>query len=145
MSKCIVKVMNHKVGGSGLLKAVKVVGLVLLGIIAVAALATVFGVFVKWLWNALMPEIFGLPAIGYWKAVGLVVLAHILFGAGHAPYRYERSGKKKRNKDVPGGETEKSPFLQEMEQDYTEFWREEGRDAFKSWMRRENGAGSEES
>jgi hypothetical protein len=32
-----------------------------------------------------------------------------------------------------------------MEQDYAEFWREEGRENFKSWMRRENGNGSGES
>ncbi|MCD4700592.1 MAG: hypothetical protein K8S24_01920 [Candidatus Aegiribacteria sp.] len=143
MSNCTMRVMNHEIRGHGPLKAVKIVGLVLLGIIAVAALAIVFGIFVKWLWNALMPEIFGLPVISYWKAVGLVVLAHIFFGAEHAPARYERTRRKK--KDVPDGETGGSPFHQEMEQDYVEFWREEGRDAFKSWMRRENGTEPEES
>lgn len=32
------------------------------------------------LWNALLPAIFGLKAIGYLQAVGLLVLAKILFG-----------------------------------------------------------------
>ncbi len=32
------------------------------------------------LWNALLPVIFGLKAIGYWQAVGLLLLAKILFG-----------------------------------------------------------------
>lgn len=142
MSKGVVRVMNHVCEGRGPAKVIKIVGVVILSIIAVAVLAIVFGVFVKWLWNALMPEIFGLPEIGYWQAVGLAVLAHIFFGADHST-RYERSGRK-RKKDATG-EAGKSPLHREMEQDYTEFWREEGREAFKSWMRRENGADSVES
>ncbi len=137
--------MNHEIGGKGPAKVVKVVGLVLLGIIGLTLLAIVFGIFVKLLWNALMPEIFGLPEIGYWQAVGLAVLAHILFGAHGRTHRYERSGKRKKKKDVPAEDTETSPFHREMEQDYAEFWREEGRETFKSWMRRENGSGPEES
>ncbi len=41
------------------------------------------------LWNALLPAIFGLKAIGYWQAVGLLVLARILFGSfGRGPRTY---------------------------------------------------------
>ena len=136
--------MNHKVRGSGPAKVVKIVIYVLLGILAAAALAIVFGILVKLLWNALMPAVFGLPEIGYWQAVGLVVLTHIFFGSDHAPHRYERSGRTRKKKVAPAGETEKISFQKEMEQDYAEFWREEGRDAFKSWMRRDNGEGSDE-
>ena len=32
------------------------------------------------LWNVLMPVIFALPKITYWQALGLFVLARILFG-----------------------------------------------------------------
>ena len=32
------------------------------------------------LWNSLMPAIFGLRAITYWQALGLMVLSWILFG-----------------------------------------------------------------
>lgn len=32
------------------------------------------------LWNALMPDLFGLASIGYWQAAGLMVLARLLFG-----------------------------------------------------------------
>ncbi len=149
MGDCAVRIMNHEfrhnIRGSGPVKAVKIAGLVLLGIIAVAVLAIVFGILVRLLWNALMPDIFGLPEIGYWQAVGLVVLAHIFFGADHGAHRHERSGRKKKKKDVPAGETEKSPFMKEMEQDYVEFWREEGREAFKSWMHLQNGPDPEQS
>jgi len=52
------------------------VPLVLFGIVAVAAMSlVVFG-----LWNALMPAIFGLTAISFWQAAGLLVLSRLLFG-----------------------------------------------------------------
>ena len=82
--------------GRGPAKVLKIIGIVLLGIIAIAVLAVVFGIFVKLLWNALMPEIFGLPEIGFWQAVGLAVLAHIFFGAHSGTHKYERSRKRKK-------------------------------------------------
>lgn len=138
-------VMKHEICGTGPAKVIKIVGFVLLGIIAAVALAVVFGILVKLLWNALMPDIFGLPEIGYWQAVGLVVLAHVLIGSGHGAHRYERSGRKKKKKAVPAGETERSSFHREMEQDYADFWREEGRDTFRTWMQKENGPEPDES
>jgi len=139
------RIMKWKceVAGKGPARAIKVVGLVLLGIIGVTALAIIFGIFVKFLWYALLPDIFGLPEIGYWQAVGMVVLAHIFFGAHNGPPHYERSRKKK--KSAPEEGVEKYSLSREMELDYAEFWREEGREAFKAWMLRENGAVSEES
>ncbi|HEV2479858.1 MAG TPA: hypothetical protein VGS79_09335 [Puia sp.] len=47
--------------------------------LALAGLA-VFSAIVLLLWNTLMPEIFHLPVIGFWQAVGLLILAKILFG-----------------------------------------------------------------
>ena len=41
--------------------------------------ATVFSFVVMELWNWLMPVIFGLHAISFWQAVGLLVLSKILF------------------------------------------------------------------
>jgi hypothetical protein len=40
----------------------------------------VVGLVTAGLWNALMPPIFGLPAIGYWQALGLLLLGRLLFG-----------------------------------------------------------------
>lgn len=39
----------------------------------------IFGEIVMLLWNALMPEIFHLPIISFWQALGLLVLAKIFF------------------------------------------------------------------
>lgn len=44
--------------------------------------AFLFGWAVMYLWNWLMPEMFGLPRIGYWQAWGLVLLSHILLKGG---------------------------------------------------------------
>ncbi|OPL17778.1 MAG: hypothetical protein AVO35_08960 [Candidatus Aegiribacteria sp. MLS_C] len=122
---------RHEVGGSGPAKAAKIVVMVIIGLVGLAILALVFGVFVKLLWNALMPAIFGLPEISFWQGVGIVVLAHIIFGGDHG-HRYEKRSSKRRL-------SEEKSLLSEMESDYRQFWREEGREAFGRWMKRENG------
>ena len=35
---------------------------------------------VMWLWNALIPSLFTGPVLGFWQAVGLLLLCRILFG-----------------------------------------------------------------
>jgi hypothetical protein len=77
------------------------VGMIFGGLALFAVIALVFGLFVMLLWNWLMPEIFGLRALSYWQAWGLVVLAHILFkspgrGRHGPPWRarlHDRYGK----------------------------------------------------
>src|ERR1700761_9289809 len=56
-------------------RARKVVGILMLVIIGILA----FGSIVMLLWNALMPAIFHLPLITFWQALGLLLLAKILF------------------------------------------------------------------
>jgi hypothetical protein len=56
-------------------KVVVGVGFGLIG----AGLLFLFGLVVMWLWNWLMPDIFGLPELGYWQAWGLLILSTILF------------------------------------------------------------------
>ncbi len=56
------------------------------------------------LWNWLMPELFGLAAISFWQAVGLLTLCKILFGGiggghhGHAHGGHHCSGNKLRER-----------------------------------------------
>lgn len=33
---------------------------------------------IKWLWNGVMPDVFGLPEITFWKAYGMYLLSHLL-------------------------------------------------------------------
>jgi len=50
------------------------------GICIMLAAYAVFGAVVMLLWNALMPQIFALPVLHYWQALGLLILARVLFG-----------------------------------------------------------------
>jgi hypothetical protein len=54
----------------------KVIGILMMVIIGLFA----FGSIVMLLWNALMPKIFNLPLIDFWQALGILILAKILFG-----------------------------------------------------------------
>ena len=74
--------IRHKFEFAGM-RLVTKIALVLGGRVMAVGLALLFGFVVRWLWNWLMPEIFGLPEIRYWQAWGLVLLAHIFFKAGH--------------------------------------------------------------
>lgn len=44
------------------------------------AMVGLLGSLVMWLWNWLMPMIFGLPVLTFWQAVGLLVLCRLLVG-----------------------------------------------------------------
>ena len=48
------------------------------------------GSWCRWLWNWLLPDIFGLRQITFWQALGLLALCRILFGSfgrGGGPHR----------------------------------------------------------
>ncbi|MBK8925971.1 MAG: hypothetical protein IPM74_08715 [Crocinitomicaceae bacterium] len=53
--------------------------------IGFAAIVVIVSFIVMWLWNWLMPELFGLVVINFWQALGLLILSKILFGGvwGH--------------------------------------------------------------
>ena len=51
----------------------------ILGLAAVLLLAILYGIAVMFLWNWLVPVIFGLQTISFGQAYGLVVLCHCLF------------------------------------------------------------------
>ena len=38
------------------------------------------GLIVQWLWNWLLPDLFGLRRVTFWEALGLLALCRILFG-----------------------------------------------------------------
>jgi hypothetical protein len=51
--------------------------------VLVAVAITVLGLLVMLLWNWLLPPLFGWSTLGFWQALGLLVLARILFGGFH--------------------------------------------------------------
>ena len=50
------------------------------------AATLILGLIVMLLWNALIPDLFHGPALGYWQSVGLLLLAHLLL-RGWGPWR----------------------------------------------------------
>lgn len=79
------------------------IGFAVLAVVGFAALVLLFGLAIMWLWNTIASPVFGLGVLTYWQAVGLAVLARLLFGAGrgwhHRGYRHWRYYKKQGDKN----------------------------------------------
>ena len=58
----------------------KLIWLIPLGIVGMAAFIAIGGEIVMQLWNWLVPALFGWKQITFWQALGLLVLCRILFG-----------------------------------------------------------------
>lgn len=58
-------------------------------VVFIPAFLALFGAVTMWLWNWLMPTIFKLPTIGFWQAIGILILSHILFKGN----QFGKSGK----------------------------------------------------
>ena len=58
----------------------RIVRFLILALVFLPVFLLVFGLVVRSLWNWLMPTLFGLPAITFWQAWGLMVLSWILLG-----------------------------------------------------------------
>jgi len=70
--------------------------------------ATVLSCVVMALWNRLMPAVFGLHAISFWQALGLLVLSKILFrGWGPAFETHWRQRMRERWEQMTSQEREK--------------------------------------
>jgi len=71
----------------------------------------VMGYVVMFLWNWIMPDLLGLPLLTFWKALGLLLLAKLLFGFGGGHDKGHWKGKKEsfwkeRMKDKMAGMSE---------------------------------------
>ena len=58
-------------------------------IMGIALFVFLGGVIVMLLWNAILPPLFGWPPVGFWQALGILVLCRLLFGrwGGHSRRR----------------------------------------------------------
>jgi hypothetical protein len=124
--------LKHKMRGKS---PAKIAAMVILGVIGIAGLAILFGFIIMWLWNWLMPEIFGLTTLTYWQAVGIFILLKILLGGmgGHSGSKKKHS--KKHSKSSCGKES-KNEFYKWKH--YDKFWKEEGDQAYKEYVERMN-------
>lgn len=112
-------------------RGLRIVGWVLLGLLGAIGLAFLFGYFVMLLWNFLMPSIFSLGEITFIQAVGIILLARLIFGGfkhgGHDRHDFHRKWKRKNNhyKDYWG----KWKY-------YDDYWKTEGEQAFDDFVKR---------
>jgi hypothetical protein len=83
-------------------------GVIAAAVVLVPGLLALFSAVTMWLWNWLMPAIFKLPAIGFWQAVGILLLSHILFKGGYRWRAGSRLGGPDRSpRALPRGESER--------------------------------------
>jgi hypothetical protein len=105
-------------GVTGWKKIGAIIGMAIMGIIFAGAMGLLFGFVVMWLWNWLMPSIFGLGAITFWQAWGLVVLTHILFKChNHHPHHRHNAKWKSHFKQKFHEHHSKSPCCSTSEED----------------------------
>ena len=91
---------------------VRIFGIALIVAIFLAGLGSA----VWQLWNLLMPQIFGLPALSFWQAVGLLSLSWILFGSWRGfPRRYGHWGHGMRERWAQMSPEERESFRRGME------------------------------
>jgi hypothetical protein len=101
-------------------RGVKIFGFVLLG----AALIALFTWVTQLLWNWLVPELFGGPAISFWQTLGLLALSKILFsglgrGGRHGGHRWGTHWRRKWASMTP---EERERYREEIRQKYGDRW-----------------------
>jgi len=103
--------------------AKKVLMFIGFGILAIG-LCILFGFVIMWLWNWLMPMIFGLPELSYWQSVGIFILAKIIFGGIGGGS--DNSGKSKHKSPGKAIKSEiKSEFSKEFDKEFDKEWEKE--------------------
>jgi len=116
------------------------------GIILAVLFALIFGWFVELLWNWLMPTLFNLKEITYWQAVGIVLLAKLIFSGFGRPHRPGRGYRKfphpwKPRFEMRGDwdwqdENWKPGGSHRYWRYYDDYWKEEGKKAFEAYLER---------
>jgi hypothetical protein len=118
---------NHKMRGKS---PALIAGMIILAIIGIAALAILFGFVIMWLWNCLMPELFDLPTLSYWQAVGLFILSKILLGG------IGGGGSSKSNKSSDPCDSKKKKKKGDFSkwEHYDNFWKEKGENEYAAYV-----------
>lgn len=120
-------------------KILHIAGHVVIGVVFAVIFALVFALFVQFIWNAVMPELFGLNTVNFWQAFGIIILAKLLFGGfGHNTHdRWEKDHSSPdwhRHWDHLK-ETESPPGWHNRNwKDYKQYWQDQGKAAFEAYM-----------
>jgi hypothetical protein len=133
------------------LKVLRIVGMALVGVMAAVLFGFLFALFIKLLWNWLMPAIFGLTEITYWQAFGIFILAKLLFGSfgHHHGNRHDHFHKKIDAKwhrfiGIEDDEEWQPKGSHKNWKYYRQYWKDEGKAAFEDYIDRMNKKKGEE-
>ena len=113
-------------------------------------LCALFGYLVQFLWNAVIADVFGLPGISFWQAVGLFILAKLFFGMGggnsrrskHRMRRHHHGSSEVEEKPETETTAEESEFVNDA--NFKKYWQEEGQEAYEAFLLQREEAGKEE-
>jgi hypothetical protein len=123
-------------------KVFKIIGMVIVGLAVAVLFAFVFGLIVQYLWNYIMPDLFGLKTITYWQAFALIILAKIFFGAFGPHSGHHAVGHRQWKKWGRHGRELHDPDIScENARYYEDFWNKEGRKAFEEYVKRVSAPG----
>ena len=115
-------------------KTFGIIGMVIGGI-ALALLCT-FGI--MWLWNWLMPMLFGLTTITYWQGLGLAVLGRLLmggFGGGGGGGRHKDCDDECHPVRAEFKKEFKKEFDKEFDKTYDEWWENQGKESYEAYSK----------
>ena len=112
---------------------------VAIGIFVASFFAALFALVVQLIWNAVIPKIFGLPAITFWQAFGITVLAKLLFGGVESRFRGMPAHSRRKCSMNP-----ETPYSTEHRDDYEHYWSEEGKAAFEAYLMKQKYPGKNE-
>jgi hypothetical protein len=124
----------------------RIIGLTVGGVAVACVFGLAFGWLVRYLWNWLMPGLFGLKMITYWQAFGIIILARLIVGGigghhsphkkgppwhPHYPHENENCGEW-----APAGDHRNWRY-------YRDYWKERGRKDFEEYLK-ETGRSTEQ-
>lgn len=98
------------------------------GIVFASLFVMIVGGATQWLWNWVIPSITTLPAVTFWQAVAILVLARLLvgrFSGGHGMHGHRRFGRHHRHHHAHDDANA-----------YEAWWREEGEADFRYYLSR---------
>ncbi len=133
---------RDRFSGGTIFKAFRIVGWGIVGLAFAGLFALIFGFLVKWIWNMLMPGLFGLSDITFWQAFGIIILAKLIFG-GFGPHRRDHWHRDRRlpHDWAPPWRRfphEEGTFKNKYQswKYYRQYWRDEGKTAFEAYVNR---------
>ena len=114
------------------------IGVGILGAIGFVVFAFLFGAVIMWLRNCLVPNIFHLTTITFWQAVGLAVLARLIFGGFHHGMHHGRHMHGRHRHWRNSHNSKDCGCSGDRWHHYDEYWQEEGEKAFADYVKRKS-------